>query len=227
MTQRFEFGILYFMDKKIENSWFTISGELGKIDFKGDSYFRFPEEIVELVLNTYSKEGDYVLDPFAGFGTTLQVAQRMNRKAVGFEIDSDRATFANKGLQKPNKVINASIESIDSEDLPQFDLLFTSPPYITVKLEDDPWGESYFSDMKSIFWKIKEILKPNATIVVEVSNIRTMDGFRPLAWQMGELLSDIFTLQGEVIRCNTSKVEAGPGFDHSYLLVFKNDNSSN
>ena len=211
-----------YMNKKIKKSWFSINGRLKKISYKGESYFRFPEELAGVVLNTYSKKGNWIIDPFAGFGTTIHVAQNMKRNAIGFEIEEDRAKFANKGLEEPNRVIYTPIEKLADYDLPKFNLLFTSPPYVTVNLEDDPWGESYFEDMKSIFKKIKKTLTKEATVIVEVSNIRTKDGFRPLAWQLGELLSKIFVFQGEVIRVNSSKTEAGPGFDHSYLLVYKN-----
>ena len=120
-------------------------------------------------------------------------------------------------------MIAADVRDIDRHGLGQFDLVFTSPPYVTVHLKDDPWGESYFADMKGIFGKVRNLLKRDAMVVVEVSNVRTGDGFRPLAWQIGLLLSEVFSLQGEVIRCDTGDVEAGPGFDHSYLLVFRND----
>lgn len=210
------------MVKNIEKSWFTIDGRLEKIDFDGESYFRFPEELAELVINTYSNEGDWVIDPFAGFGTTLKVAQRLKRNAIGFEINKTRAQFANRELKEPNKIINARIETLDAVTLPKFDLLFTSPPYVTVRLEDDPWGKTYFEDMTSIFRKLKNVLKQDAAIVVEISNIRTRDGIRPLAWEMGNILSEIFEFQGEIIRCNTGETEAGPGFNHSYLLTYKN-----
>lgn len=208
--------------KKITKSWIAVDGRLKRINFNGRNDFRFPEEVAGYVLNTYSKQGDWVIDPFAGFGTTVHVAQKLKRKAIGFEIDKDRADFASWGLLKESSVINTAVENLNSKDLPKFDLLFTSPPYITVHLKDDPWGKSYFKDMKNIFKKLKTTLKNDAYIVVEVSNIRTVDGVRPLAWQLGEVLGKIFEFQGEVIRCNISKTQAGPGFDHSYLLVYKN-----
>ena len=113
----------------------------------------------------------------------------------GFEIHKRRAEFASRGLVGKNRVFNTRIETIKSADLPKFNLLFTSPPYITVRLEDDPWGKTYFADMKRIFSMLKKVLNPGANIVVEVSNIRTKDGVRPLAWQFGELLSGIFSFQ--------------------------------
>ncbi len=207
---------------EIKKSWFAIDGGLEPIDYAGENNFRFPAELAEIVLKKFSKEGDWVLDPFCGFGTTLKAAQKMNRKAIGFEADGGRATFANKGLNEPNKAIHEKVETIDQHSLPFFDLVFTSPPYVTVRLEDDPWGLTYFEDMESIFGKIKKTLKPDASVVIEVSNIRTKDGVRPLAWQFGEFLSKIFAFQGEIIRVDTGDAEAGPGFDHSYLLVYKN-----
>jgi len=207
---------------EIKKSWFAIDGGLEPIDYEGENSFRFPAELAEIVLNKFSKEGDWVLDPFCGLGTTLKAAQKMNRHAIGFEVDESRAMYAGKGLNEPNKVIHARIETIDQYYLPSFDLVFTSPPYVTVRLEDDPWGMTYFEDMESIFRKIQKTLKPDANIVIEVSNIRTKDGVRTLAWQFGELLSKIFSFQGEIIRVDTGDAEAGPGFDHSYLLVYKN-----
>mgnify|MGYP001106908159 CR=1 FL=1 len=46
----------------------------------------FPEELPEWFIKLFTKEFDTVLDPFAGSGTTLQVAKRMNRNSIGIEI---------------------------------------------------------------------------------------------------------------------------------------------
>lgn len=45
----------------------------------------FPPTLVEQLLQTFSAEGDVILDPFAGSGTTLFVARFMNRRAIGIE----------------------------------------------------------------------------------------------------------------------------------------------
>ncbi len=45
-----------------------------------------PEALLERVLRTSSNEGDVVLDPFCGCGTTIQVAQRLNRRWIGIDI---------------------------------------------------------------------------------------------------------------------------------------------
>ena len=46
----------------------------------------FPEELPEWFIKLFTKEGDMVLDPSAGSGTTLFVAERMGRNAIGIEI---------------------------------------------------------------------------------------------------------------------------------------------
>ena len=46
----------------------------------------FPKEIPRKCIDIFSKEGDLVLDPFAGSGTTGLVCEEMNRKYIGIEI---------------------------------------------------------------------------------------------------------------------------------------------
>lgn len=45
-----------------------------------------PEALLERIIKASSSEGDLVLDPFCGCGTTVQVAQRLNRRWIGIDI---------------------------------------------------------------------------------------------------------------------------------------------
>ncbi len=47
----------------------------------------FPEELVSLLVETFTDEGDVVLDPFLGSGTTLKVCEVMGRRGIGYEIN--------------------------------------------------------------------------------------------------------------------------------------------
>ena len=49
----------------------------------------FPIELPHRLLNLYSYEGDVVLDPFCGSGTTCIAAFQNNRKYIGYEIKKD------------------------------------------------------------------------------------------------------------------------------------------
>lgn len=46
----------------------------------------FPEELPEWFIKLFTKENDWILDPFLGSGTTSEVAQRMGRNSIGIEI---------------------------------------------------------------------------------------------------------------------------------------------
>jgi DNA modification methylase len=46
----------------------------------------FPEDLPEWFIKLFTVQGDWVLDPFMGSGTTVRVAQRMQRNSVGIEI---------------------------------------------------------------------------------------------------------------------------------------------
>ena len=46
-----------------------------------------PEGAIERILRASSNEGDLVLDPFMGSGTTLRAAKDLGRKAIGIEIE--------------------------------------------------------------------------------------------------------------------------------------------
>jgi len=62
----------------------------------GEAHFAvFPEKIPELCIKAGTKEGDIVLDPFMGSGTTANVAKRLGRKWIGIELNEDYAKFIN------------------------------------------------------------------------------------------------------------------------------------
>ena len=48
-----------------------------------------PVKLMEHLIKVFSKEGDLVLDPFLGSGTTAVAALSNNRKVVGFEISPE------------------------------------------------------------------------------------------------------------------------------------------
>ena len=56
----------------------------------------FPSALPEWFIKLFTREHDWVLDPFLGSGTTLQVAQELKRNSVGIEIRQDYCQLANK-----------------------------------------------------------------------------------------------------------------------------------
>lgn len=58
----------------------------------------FPEKLIEPCILAGSKEGDTILDPFMGTGTTAKKALELNRHFIGFEIDERNIERIDKKL---------------------------------------------------------------------------------------------------------------------------------
>ncbi len=63
----------------------------------------FPEALPEWFIRLFTEPGDVVLDPFMGSGTTLRVAKRLQRDAIGIEIHRDYIDRAHAELVEPER----------------------------------------------------------------------------------------------------------------------------
>ena len=61
--------------------------------YKGAHFAVFPKELPAECIKAGTKEGDIVLDPFMGSGTTAEVASKLGRKWVGIELSSKYAAI--------------------------------------------------------------------------------------------------------------------------------------
>ena len=57
-----------------------------------------PAFIIWNLLQRYTKEGDLVVDPMCGSGTTLKMAKKLNRRFIGFDISQDYIDIARKRI---------------------------------------------------------------------------------------------------------------------------------
>ena len=58
-------------------------------NYQGAHFAVFPSKLPELCIKAGTKEGDIVLDPFMGSGTTAYVAQKLSRKWIGIELNPE------------------------------------------------------------------------------------------------------------------------------------------
>jgi DNA modification methylase len=64
----------------------------------------YPEELVALMLESFTDPGHAVLDPFVGSGTTLKVARVMGRRGIGVELNSDFRPLIEARINEPWEV---------------------------------------------------------------------------------------------------------------------------
>ncbi|ULH09883.1 site-specific DNA-methyltransferase [Serratia marcescens] len=69
----------------------------------------FPESLPEWFIRLFTSEGDVVLDPFAGSGTTLLVAERLARKTIGFELLEEHCSVAKERLGLKRKKLGGVV----------------------------------------------------------------------------------------------------------------------
>ena len=63
-----------------------------------------PEALLQRVILSSSNEGDLVLDPFLGSGTTCAVARKLHRKSIGIEQEPRYVEIAENRLKSVNTV---------------------------------------------------------------------------------------------------------------------------
>ena len=101
-----EYGLIFYREKlpKFNNN--------GKMIFNcmdwerdDDTYDKIhptqkPVKLLKKLIEIFTDEGDVVIDPCAGSGSTLVAAEELNRKNYGFEIDRKIYAEANKWVAK-------------------------------------------------------------------------------------------------------------------------------
>lgn len=75
----------------------------------------FPPEIPYRLIKLYSYEGDTVIDPFCGTGTTCLVAERLNRNWIGSDISEEYVNMAKERIynDKETNYVPDNAEEID------------------------------------------------------------------------------------------------------------------
>ena len=97
----------------------------------------FPISLAKKVIQLFTHEGELVLDPFVGSGTTLVAAQDTNRNAVGFDLQQKYIEVCQSRIATANMFNAAQQLAVldDARDIPQYlepgsvKLIWTSPPY--------------------------------------------------------------------------------------------------
>lgn len=208
--------------------------------FKNDDV-RFTEELATYFIKLHTKPGDVVFDPFAGFGTTLIAAEKSQRQGFGIEYIKERVDYIKENIQQPDNILHGDSTKLSDYDLPLIDFSFTSPPYMTINDHDEyPFSGyqvtggdylRYLTDIAHVYAQMKNFLKPGARVMLEVSNIRKSGILTPLAWDVASALAKVLTFERETILCWEDAIlpdsgTYGFGYDHSYCLLFRNDQPS-
>jgi hypothetical protein len=102
---------------------------------------KFPETLAQEFIEFFTRQGETVLDPMAGTGSTLVAALRCGRNSYGVELNPKYAGIACQVVAAERAALGATCEHLESRVLtgdaahacelgiPVVDYLLTSPPY--------------------------------------------------------------------------------------------------
>ena len=102
---------------------------------------KFPETMAQEFIEFFTKQGETVLDPMVGTGSTLVAALRAGRNSYGIElnpryakiaeqiVEEERNGLRDKGKELRAQVIQGDAAKISDLGLSTFDYVLTSPPY--------------------------------------------------------------------------------------------------
>ena len=187
---------------------------------------RASENMLEHFIKEYATEGQIVFDPFAGFGTTLLVAEELGRVGYGIEYSKPKAEYIRGLIAHPERLIEGDSRRLLEYDLPNFDLCLTSPPYTNEKDSENPFVDyrqkgfdypSYIKEMGNIFSQVAQKLNPSGHVVIEAANLKKHGHITTLAWDIAQEVLKILHFEGEIV---IGWDRYGYGYNHSYCLVF-------
>jgi hypothetical protein len=152
-----------------------------------------PEALLERIINSGTDEGDIVLDPFCGCGTTISTAERLNRQWVGIDITHLaislmkhrlETAFEDEGVEYAvtgEPVDVAGAEALAQQDRFQFEwwalgLVGARPTEQKKGADEGIDGQLYFFPDRSQTGKPEKILFSVKSGKVGVSDVRDLRG---------------------------------------------------
>jgi DNA modification methylase len=209
----------------------------------------FAPQIPRNVILKYSEEGELILDPMVGGGTTLIEARLLNRNAIGVDVNqnavgitSERISFEVQNSSKQSVKLGNSQKLIEIQDS-SIDLILTHPPYLNIVKYSDGKNPDDFSSISSIpkfldaleiaLREMYRVLKPGRFCAILIGDTRKGQHYVPLShFVLQRCLRTGFVLKEEIIKTQHNTTH-GPRWSasakhykfylimHEHLFVFR------
>lgn len=170
--------------------------------------------VVRNLLLRYSKEGDWILDQFAGGGTSLVEAKLLGRNAIGTDINPSALDRCKKKIafeygNAKIEVRKADARTLDFVKDSSVDFICTHPPYADIiKYSDGISGDislldydGFLEAMEQVATEAYRVLKKGKYCAFVIGDIRQKGSVRPLGFDTMRVFEDAgFKLKEIVIK---------------------------
>jgi DNA modification methylase len=182
----------------------------------------FIPQIPRQMMLRYTKRGEWVLDTFAGAGTTLIEGQRLGRHTIGIELQADVAEQARRLVAaEPNELgvvsqmVTADSRTVDyrallaRHDQHSVQLVIMHPPYFDIiKFSDDPRdlsnaasAQDFLAQLGAVVDGAREVLDRGRYLALVIGDKYAQGEWIPLGFlAMDEVLRRGFLLKSIIVK---------------------------
>lgn len=170
-------------------------------------------DIVDHIIERCTKPGDLVLDPFAGFGTTVDRAAVLGRQVIGIETLPARVAYLQHRVPQAHivegdsrRVLSTLHTLVPDRAATDIELILTSPPYMTAthhpadpltgyEGSDGEYGR-YLQELGGVAAQCARLIAPGGFVVWNVADIHHKGRTTQLVADCARVLAEHLSLVG-------------------------------
>ena len=191
------------------------------------------------VLLRYSKEGDWVLDQFAGGGTTLVEAKLLNRNIIGVDVNDvalerckEKVDFEHEGANGEVCIRKGDARNLEFIEDERIDLICTHPPYANIIQYSEALSNDlsrlkvnqFLKEMKAVAAESYRVLKKDKFCAVLMGDTRQKGHMVPLSFEVMRIFEDAgFRLKELIIKeqhnCKATGYWKTNSVKYNFLLI--------
>jgi DNA modification methylase len=181
-------------------------------DYRGN----WSPQVVRNLIVRYSKEGDIVLDPMVGGGTTLIECKLTKRNGIGIDINPEAIKITEERLNFDyfpieQKCYVGDARNLDLLENNSVDLVVTHPPYADIikysegRIRHDLSNihsiDTFCDELEKVAKECFRVLKPEKYCAILIGDTRRNKLYIPLAYKVMErFIKAGFVLKEDIIK---------------------------
>jgi DNA modification methylase len=188
----------------------------------GSYWGNFIPQIPNQLLRRYTKQGEWVLDPFLGSGTTLIECKRLGRNGIGVELNPEAIKIASENISKEEnkfgvqtEIINGDSTKLDfkkeleKRSIKSVQFIIMHPPYWDIirfsSSSEDLSNAKNLDEFLNLFGKVVEntydILDDGRYLAVVMGDKYSKGKWIPLGfYTMNEVLKRGYILKSIIVK---------------------------